>query len=85
MKKHRQVFLKAAGLIASQKEKFACLAILFAAEKYLLECEEVLIFSDYFNPHNGNLSWWHSENTEDDRNARLIALLLMAEICEASV
>lgn len=86
MKNYRKTYLQAAALIASDKETCCCHAICTAqnAKPYERK-DENLLLAEYLKPksikHQSEI-WWDSGSYEDDKNARIFALLLMAEICK---
>lgn len=86
MKNYRKTYLQAAELIASGKETCCCHAICTAQNARSRERkEENLLLAEYLKPKSikdQSSVWWYSCSREDDKNARIFALLLMAEICK---
>lgn len=85
MSLHAEIYLKAAELVALEWERFACLAVDEASG--CVDGEYTKAFERLFQPENAEPTnaWFGHDEVQENRDARVTALLLMAEIVEAEM
>lgn len=83
------VFVKAAKLIANEKEEFACYAIIKTSKNFSKNRKHMEIFCNIYEPQiNNNRAAWLTElddpstvaHTKIGKTRRVLALLFAAEI-----
>lgn len=77
-------YLAAAERIHEGTNSFACTAIGSALNddsRFFTDRDRLVdAFSDWFQPYDGRSIWWGSTHFPANQEARILALLLMAEI-----
>lgn len=88
LKVNPETFIVAARLIAEFKDEFACLAITKSSLIWDLNerCEASCLFEElYYEDADlspGTMIWWTKGSDKQNRAARVIALLLAAEVAK---